>query len=55
MTKKEQMLSGIVTAAEKVQSAIDKFFTDNNLSVTYIEAMLNEHMRTPYKHSQEHK
>lgn len=47
------IVSDKVAAAEKAQSAVDKFFADNNLGVSDIEAMLNEHMRTPYTHSQE--
>lgn len=47
------IVSDKVAAAEKAQSAIDKFFADNNIGVAGIEAMLNEHMRTPYTHAQE--
>lgn len=44
------IVSDKVAAAEKAQSAVDKFFADNNLGVADIEAMLNEHMRTPPRH-----
>lgn len=48
-----EMASDKISAAEKAQSAVDKFFADNNLGVADIETMLNEHMRPPYNHSQE--
>ncbi len=38
------IVSDKVAAAEKAQSAVDKFFADNNLGVADIEAMLDEHM-----------
>lgn len=47
------IVSDKVAAAEKAQSAVDKFFADNNLGVADIEAMLDEHMRTPYVHTKE--
>lgn len=47
------IVSDKVAAAEKAQSAVDKFFADNNLGVADIEAMLDEHMRTPYVHAKE--
>lgn len=47
------IISDKVAAAEKAQSAVDKFFADNNMDVADIEAILNEHMRTPYVHTQE--
>lgn len=37
-------VSDNVSAAEKAQSAVDKFLADNNLGVADIEAMLDEHM-----------
>lgn len=46
------IVSDKVAAAENAQSAVDKFFADNNLGTTDIEAMLNEHMRTPYTQAQ---
>lgn len=39
--------------AEKVQSAVDKFSTETNITADDIEAMLSEHMRTSYAHAQE--
>ena len=42
-----------VTAAEEAQSAVDEFIADNNIDVADIEAILSEHMRTPYIHAQE--
>lgn len=47
------IVSDKVAAAEKAQSAVDKFFAVNNLGVEDLEAMLDEHMRTPYTHAQE--
>ena len=47
-----EIVSDKVASAEKAQSAVDKFFADNNLGDADIEAMLNEHMRTPYIHAQ---
>ena len=38
------IVSDKVAAAEKAQSAVDKFLADNNLGVADIEAMLDEHM-----------
>lgn len=38
------IVSDKVAAAEKAQSAVDKFFADNNLGVADIEAMLDKHM-----------
>ncbi len=38
------MASDKISAAEKAQSAVDKFFADNNLGVADIEAMLDKHM-----------
>lgn len=35
-------------AIEKVQTAVDKHFTGNNIDVVDIENLLREHMRTPY-------
>ena len=32
---------------DKAQSAVDEFCAENNIDTTDIEAMLNEHMRTP--------
>lgn len=43
-----------VTAAEKAQSAVDELIADNNIDVADIEAILSEHMRTPYIHAQEY-
>lgn len=47
------IVSDKVAAAEKAQSAVDKFFADNNLGVADIEAMLDEHMSPPYVHTKE--
>ncbi|MCQ2115979.1 MAG: type II toxin-antitoxin system RelB/DinJ family antitoxin [Bacteroidales bacterium] len=47
-----EVMSDKVAAAESAQMAIDKYFTDNHLGVSDIEAMLSEHMRTPYSHAQ---
>lgn len=41
------------TTYKKVHAAVDAFFADNNLDVAATEAILNEHMRTPYIHIQE--
>lgn len=41
------------TTHEKVQAAVDAFFADNNLDVAKTEAILNEHMRTPYEEKRE--
>lgn len=46
------IVSDKVAAAEKAQAAVDKFFADNNIGVTDIDAILNEHLRTPYTHTQ---
>ena len=35
-------------ASEKVQSAVDEFFIENNIVVEDIDDLLREHMRTPY-------
>lgn len=48
-----EVVSDKVAAAEQAQSAIDKYFADNKMGVADIEAMLGEHMRTPYSHAQE--
>jgi len=34
--------------ASKMQSGIDKFWDENNMGEEDINAILNEHMRTPY-------
>ncbi len=47
------IVSDKVAAAEKAQAAVDKFFAHNNIGVTDIDAILNEHLRTPYTHTQE--
>lgn len=48
-----EVVSDKVAAAEAAQMAIDKYFADNQMGVSDIEAMLSEHMRTPYSHEQE--
>lgn len=48
-----EIVSDKVAAAEAAQMAIDKYFADNQMGVSDIEAMLSEHMRTPYSHAQE--
>ena len=48
-----EVISDKVAAAESAQYAIDKYFADNQLGVSDIEALLSEHMRTPYSHAQE--
>lgn len=35
-------------ASEKVQSAVDEFFIENNIGVEDIDDLIGEHMRTPY-------
>lgn len=47
-----EVISDKMAAAERAQSAIDRYFEENNMGVADIEAMLGEHMRTPYKHAQ---
>ena len=47
-----EVISDKVAAAESAQYAIDKYFADNQLGVSDIEALLSEHMRTPYSHAQ---
>lgn len=37
--------------AEKTQQLIDKFWAEKQLNSMDIEHMLNEHLRTPYKHA----
>lgn len=34
--------------AAKIQEGIDKYWDDNNMGEEEINAILNEHMRTPY-------
>lgn len=48
-----EVVSDKVAAAEAAQMAIDKYFADNQMGVSDIEAMLSEHMRTPYSHAHE--
>ena len=48
-----EIVSDKVAAAEKAQAAVDKFFADNNIGVTDIDAILNEQLRTPYTHTKE--
>ena len=48
-----EVVSDKVAAAEVAQMAIDKYFADNQMGVSDIEAMLSDHMRTPYSHAQE--
>jgi len=48
-----ELVSDKVAAAENAQMAIDKFFADNKLEVSDIEAILSKHMRTPYSHADE--
>lgn len=47
-----ELVSDKVAAAKQVQSAIDKFFSDNKMGMEEIEAILGEHLRTPYSHAQ---
>lgn len=47
------IVSDKVAAADKAQSAVDKFFTDNIVALSETEDLLNEHMRTPYTHTKE--
>lgn len=47
------IISDKVAASESAQSAVDKYFSDNQIGVSDIEAMLGEHMRTPYSHAKE--
>lgn len=47
-----EVVSDKVAAAEVAQMTIDKYFADNQMGVSDIEAMLSEHMRTPYSHAQ---
>ncbi len=47
-----ELVSDKVAAAKQTQSAIDKYFSDNNMGVEEIEAILGEHLRTPYSHAQ---
>ena len=42
-----------ISVTEMVQYAIDNFSADNNITKDDIEAMLSEHMRTPYSHTKE--
>lgn len=43
-----ELVSDKVAAAKQAQSAIDKYFSDNKMGVKEIEAILGEHLRTPY-------
>ncbi|MCQ2110188.1 MAG: type II toxin-antitoxin system RelB/DinJ family antitoxin [Bacteroidaceae bacterium] len=47
-----EVVSDKVAAAEVAQMTIDKYFADNQMGVSDIDAMLSEHMRTPYSHAQ---
>ena len=47
-----EVVSDKVAAAEVAQMTVDKYFADNQMGVSDIEAMLSEHMRTPYSHAQ---
>lgn len=47
-----EIVSDKIAAAESAQTAVDKYFADNNMGVSDIETMLSEHMRTPYSHAQ---
>lgn len=38
-------------AAAKAQQAIDNFWAERQFGTTDIDSMLNEHLRTPYKHA----
>ena len=37
--------------SSKLQDQIDKYWSDNNLDESTVDAILAEHMRTPYSHS----
>lgn len=47
-----EVISDRIAAAEQAQTAIDKYFANNQLGVADIENILNEHLRTPYSHAQ---
>lgn len=38
----------IAAASEKVQSAVDEFFIENNIGVEDLDDLIGEHMRIPY-------
>lgn len=38
-------------AAAKAQQAIDMFWAERKLGAADIDSLLNEHLRTPYKHA----
>ena len=48
-----EIVSDNVAAAQRAQSAVDKFFEEKNLGISDIESILNDHLRTPYSHAQE--
>lgn len=45
-----EVVSDKVAAAQQAQAVVDKFFSDKHLTVSDIDSILGEHMRTPYNH-----
>ncbi len=37
--------------ASKMQKDIDKYWEENHMDESSVEAILNEHLRTPYSHA----